>query len=233
MVHGTGVLLRIQNLHLLVSAAHVFDDFDKLLIPVNNGKFMFHPGGEIIINSPKTFREDDNLDIGVLILDLESINELKSTYKFLEHEQISINHVFDETQDYMIFGFPSTWSNRSATRKSFHIRPFYNFANPVNNSEYEKFNRKHYLNIIVEYNRKYAINAKSKSLSYGPNLHGMSGCGLWNLSSFPKVKLVGIMTDWPIKNRKRIIGIRMDIITETLRKHSNLDIEESKLFGLK
>jgi len=61
----------------------------------------------------------------------------------------------------------------------------------------------------------------------------MSGCGLWDLSNFSKVSLVGIMTDWPKNNRKIIIGIRIDIVTEILRKHYNLDITESRLFGLK
>ena len=232
-LHGTGVLMHIKSKYLLVTAAHVFDDFEKLLIPLENGKSMFKPGGQIITNSPEVTREKDNIDIGILILDLESVNELNTTYQFLEEDQILINHRFVEEHDYMIFGFPSTWSDRSFTRKSFHIRPFYNFTNPVNNSEYPRYNRKDYLNIIVTYNRKKAINVKSKTLSYGPDLFGMSGCGLWDVSHFAKVQLVAIMTDWPKENRKRIIGVRMDIVTEVLRKHCNLNITESNLFELK
>ncbi|MCD8438286.1 hypothetical protein LNI95_11490 [Tenacibaculum dicentrarchi] len=230
--HGSGVLIRIKNLHLLISAAHVFDDFEKLYIPIENGKFMFKPGGEIISNHPKLSRENDNLDIGILILDLESIKELKTTYSFLEEEQVIINHNFEKNQ-YMLYGFPSTWSKKSFTKKSFHIRPFYNFTSPVKKSEYTRFNRDHYLNVIVEYDRKKALIVKKKMLNFGPDLFGMSGCGLWEINNLSKVNLVAIMTDWPKENRSRIIGVRIDIVTEFLRKYRNLDITESNLFSLK
>ncbi|WP_435262064.1 hypothetical protein [Tenacibaculum sp. nBUS_03] len=95
---------------------------------------MFKPGGEIISNHPGLNRENDNLDIGILILDSESIKELKTTYSFLEEEQVLINHNFVKNQMYMLYGFPSTWSKKSFTKKSFHIRPFYNFTFPVNKS---------------------------------------------------------------------------------------------------
>ncbi|WP_405246801.1 hypothetical protein [Cellulophaga sp. Asnod2-G02] len=231
--HGSGVLIRIRNLHLLISAAHVFDDFEKLSIPIENGKFMFKPGGEIISNYPELNRENDNLDIGLLILDTESIKELKTTYSFLQEEEVQINHNFIENQKYMLYGFPSTWSEKSFTKKSFHIRPFYNLTFPVNKSEYTRFNREHYLNVIVEYDRKNALNVKSKTLSFGPDLFGMSGCGLWKINNLSKVNLVAIMTDWPKENRNRIIGVRIDLVTEFLRKHRNLDIAESNLFRLK
>ncbi|WP_435262063.1 hypothetical protein [Tenacibaculum sp. nBUS_03] len=61
----------------------------------------------------------------------------------------------------------------------------------------------------------------------------MSGCGLWEINNLSKVNLVAIMTDWPKENRNRIIGVRIEIVTEFLRKHKNLDITESNLFGIK
>ena len=231
--HGSGVLIRIKDLHLLISAAHVFDDFEQLSIPIENGEFMFKPGGEIITNYPELNRENDNLDIGLLILDTESIKELKTTYSFLQEEEVQINHNFIENQKYIIYGFPSTWSKKSFSKKAFHIRPFYNFTFPVNKSEYKRFNRENYLNVIVEYDRKNALNVKSKTLSYGPDLFGMSGCGLWEINNLSKINLVAIMTDWPQENRNRIIGVRIDLVTEFLRKHRNLDVTESNLFGLK
>lgn len=43
-VHGTGVFVKIQNLYLLISAAHVFDDFHELFIPLGNGEILLKPG---------------------------------------------------------------------------------------------------------------------------------------------------------------------------------------------
>lgn len=36
--HGTGVLIRIEKKYFLFSAAHVFDDFEKLFIPIEKGE---------------------------------------------------------------------------------------------------------------------------------------------------------------------------------------------------
>lgn len=47
-VHGTGVFVKIQNLYLLISAAHVFDDFHELFIPLENGETLLKPGGKLI-----------------------------------------------------------------------------------------------------------------------------------------------------------------------------------------
>lgn len=235
-IHGTGVLLKINNLYILVSAAHVFDDFDKLSIPLEMGKTMFHPGGEIISSSPGISREKDFIDIGILILDSESVTDLNSEYSFLDEKDILINQIFLEKEYYTIYGFPSSWSKKSFTRNSFHVRPFFQFTNPVNVNEYPKFGRNDYQNIMVNYDRKQSINVKSNSLNYGPNLFGMSGCGLWysNGDLFDEgstIKLVAIMTDWPKENRQRIVGTRMDIVTEVLKKHYNIDFPETNLFG--
>ncbi|MBU2996388.1 hypothetical protein KO500_08075 [Cellulophaga baltica] len=230
--HGTGVLMVLKDKYLLVTAGHVLDDLEKLFIPLENGKIMFKPGGKLITNSVIEDRENDFIDIGVLILDRNSVKALKTSYQFLKEEQIIINHNFLVQDDYLIFGFPSTWSKKSYTRKSYHIRPFCNLTNPVNVSEYSKYKRKSYLNIIVNYNRKQTLNTKSKTLSFGPDLFGMSGCGLWDISNFPLVHLVAIMTDWPKENRSKIIGVRMDIVTELLRKQYHLNLPESNLFKL-
>jgi len=105
-LHGTGVFIKIGNLHLLVSAAHVFDDFNELFIPIDNGKTLIRPGG------------------------------------------------------------------------NWYVSPY----------DYEKE---------------------------------------------AKPKLVGIMTDWSIKNRKIIIATRIDTVTEILRIKKYINFPESELFSFK
>lgn len=41
------------------------------------------------------------------------------------------------------------------------------------------------------------------------------------------------MTNWTIKNRKVIIGTRIDAITENLRKKGYINFSESDLFSFK
>ena len=75
--------------------------------------------------------------------------------------------------------------------------------------------------------------------SIGPDPFGISGSGLWYTPIQEKAKdetidkkLVAIMTEWPIKNRKYWIGTSIDVITEVIRKKYNLKVEPSKLVNV-
>lgn len=237
-VHGTGIFIKIQNLYLLVSAAHVFDDFHELFIPLGSGETLLKPGGKLIINNSKVARSKDDLDIGILILDDISVKDLIQSYDFVMEGNLATNHNITYLHNYIVFGYPSSWSKKSITRNSFHSRPFINFTKCVDLIEYPQLKRNEVLNIIVEYNRQETVNFKSKKFSFGPDLFGISGCGLWyldprNYKEKANPKLVGIMTDWPITNRKRLISTRIDAITEILRKSESLNFPESNLFSFK
>ncbi|MDQ1161548.1 hypothetical protein QE422_001916 [Chryseobacterium sp. SORGH_AS 447] len=237
-VHGTGVFIKIGHLHLLISAAHVFDDFNELFIPLDNGENLMKPGGRIIVNNPKSSRDNDELDIGIVILDEVTINEIIRTYNFLDENSLLINHRNNYSYNYIIWGYPSSWSKRSISKKSFHSRPFIHFTKCANPIEYQRLNRYKFLNLIVNYDRQNILNFKSKKFSYGPDLFGISGCGLWYINpedynENANPKLVGIMTDWPISNRRKLIATRIDAVTEFLRKNENINFPESYLFSIK
>lgn len=234
--HGTGVFVKIGAKYFIFSAAHVLDDFDKLFIPIQEGKYLIKPGGNIITNNPNKDRKSDELDIGILILDDQSVEDLSSDYSFIESFNIEINHTTIDFNSYIVFGYPSNWSKKSHSRNSFHSIPFYIFTKCVNLNEYKKFKRNEYLNLIVEYDRKNTPNTKSKSISYGPDVFGISGCGLWYINPFnlkEDLKLIGIMNEWPISNRNRLISTRIDAYTEILRKKKIIDFPETELFEFK
>lgn len=189
-----------------------------------------------MINKPKEDRKNDELDVGILVLDDESVIALGTDYSFLACSDLEINHSSSDSESYIVFGYPSNWSRKSQSRNSFHITPFFNITKSVNSNEYDKLKRNEYLNLIVEYDRQNTFNLKSKSISCGPDLFGISGCGLWyiNFLDFDKEpKLVGIMNTWSISNRKRLIATRIDAYTEILRKNRIIDFEESDKFGFR
>lgn len=234
--HGTGVFVKIGMKYFLFSAAHVFDDFEKLFIPIGEGKTLIKPGGHIIKNNPKGDRKCDELDVAILILDNQSVKGLSADYSFLESSNIMINHSSVDFMSYIVFGYPSTWSKKSQTRNSFHSIPFIGITKCVNLNEYKSLKIKEYLNLIVEYDRQNTPNLKSRSISYGPDLFGISGGGLWYINIFDmeiEPKLIGIMNEWSISNRNRLISTRIDAYTEILRKKGLIDFEESELFGFK
>ena len=234
--HGTGVFVKIGANYFIFSAAHVLDDFEELFIPIQKGKYLIKPGGTIFKNNPKRDRKLDELDVGIIILDDQSVKDLSTDYSFVESSNLEINHTTIDFMSYIVFGYPCSWSKKSQSKNSFHSIPFYTFTKCVDLNEYKKLERNEYLNLIVEYDRKNIPNTKSKSISYGPDLFGISGCGLWYINPFDlksNIKLIGIMNEWPISNRNRLISTRIDAYTEILREKKIIDFKETDLFGFK
>lgn len=221
-VIGTGVFIHILNRYFLVSASHVFDDYENLQIPIEkHSSKLMHPGGTTYINRSDD-RNKDFIDIGFLELDQASIADILITYKFANEENILLDHRFENQPYYTFLGYPTTLSKISQSRNSFHSVPFFHMSTPANNIQYTKLNRDSTVNIITSYDKRKSFLVKSKSFGTGPDLHGISGCGLWFtdpmnvFANSSKPKLVAIMTDWPIKDRTKIIGTRIDIVIKSI-----------------
>ena len=232
--HGTGIFVKIGSKYFLFTAAHVLDDIEKIFIPKDSGKTLLKPGGQIIKNMINGDRENDDLDVGILVLDNNTVRDLHEDYFFLNENQIELNHIPIDFHSYIVFGYPTTMSKKSISRNSFHAVPFFNFTKCVNKEIYKKINRKDLYNLLVEYDRKNTPNLKSKTMSFGPNLFGISGCGLWFVNpsvTNEKPKLIGIMNEWSKLNRSVLIATRIDAYTEVLRKYKMIDFPESDLFS--
>ncbi|RYJ38340.1 hypothetical protein NU08_2663 [Flavobacterium anhuiense] len=234
-VHGTGVFIQIQNHYFLISAAHVFDNYEELFIPLSQNYEIIKAGGEIFhIN--KVIREKDGVDITVMKLDDQCVPHLLRTYNFLQADDLAINHIFQSEEYYTFLGYPTTKSKILYKSDIFDSTSFFHFTTPKSkDDDYSKINRNPAVNVITSYNRKLSFNHKKMMFGTGPDLHGISGCGLWFtdpldiFTGIVKPKLTAIMTDWPIKNRGIIIGTRIDIITGIIRKYLNVDFPESRI----
>jgi len=235
--NATGVFIRIENFHFLISAAHVFENHtDENFIWNENEKFN-RLGGELIMNSlPDGMnREKDKIDVAILRLDDESIEIAKKKYKFLNDSEIEINHKIIDAPLYTAVGFPKTYNEFSRYKNELQIKPFIITTQPASVEIYKVFEREISLNIIVIYDKNKVFNHKPNQQLTGPDPFGISGGGLWyvppqKVESGSKIekKLVGILNKWPPKNRKYWIATKIDIYTEIIREKYNLKIEQSK-----
>ena len=222
-IHGTGVLVSVKNSKYLLTASHVVDKYDKLMIPLDSYNVMI-PGGIVKFSLFEGNRENDSIDIAMIQLDSETIKELSPYYSFLPETSILTKHNSQKSLFYTYLGYPSTFSKLSHSKDSFHSRVFFQYNFQCDEEIYTKLNRSPKTNIIIKYDKKNSLNTQAEIISVGPDLYGMSGCGLWFTdpmdiySEIPNPKLVAIMTDWPIKNRKCVIGTKMDIIMDSIKK---------------
>lgn len=233
-VYGTGVFIQIQDHYFLISAAHVFDKYSELFIFLSRDYEIIKPGGTTY-NHNAANRDKDTIDIAVMKLDKECVPHLLRSYNFLKAEDLAINHIFQSEEYYTFLGYPTTISKILYKTDIFDSTTFFHFTTPERNENYSKFDRNPAVNVVTSYNKKLSFLHKKNMFGTGPHLHGISGCGLWftdplDLSTgIIKPKLTAIMTDWPIENRTRIIGTRIDVITEIIRKYLNIDFPESRI----
>ncbi|MFH7010608.1 hypothetical protein ACHRV5_01985 [Flavobacterium sp. FlaQc-52] len=233
-VHGTGVFIQIQEHYFLVSAAHVFDRYRDLFIFLSEDYETIRPGGTTFYIGPAN-RERDGVDVAVLKLNDNCVQHILRRYSFVQADDLAINHTFKDGECYTFLGYPATKSKVLYKTDIFDATTFFHFTSPAKLDQYSNLNRNPAVNVVAHYNKKSAYNSRNGTFGTGPDLHGISGCGLWYtdpshlISGTVKPKLTAIMTDWPVKNRSVIIGTRIDVITGIIKKYLDVDFPESSV----
>jgi hypothetical protein len=232
--HGTGVFIQIKEHYFLVSAAHVLDRHGEFFIFLSQEYEIIKPGGDTYINRAED-RSKDLLDIGVLHLDDDCLPHILRSYSFLQAEDLAINHIFQNEQFYTFLGYPATRAKPIYKSDVFDVNTFFHFTVPIKTEYYAEFGRNPFVNVVASYNKKSAYDSRKGTYGVGPDLYGISCCGLWFTdpsdlaTGIIKPKLTAIMTDWSIKNRNIIIGTRIDVVTGMIKKFLDIDFPDSMI----
>ena len=236
---GSGVLIKAGKLHFLITAAHVTEDLNDNIFLGIEEYTVYRPGGVIVTNSPEKSRDEDRLDICILELNEESNKKLNKIYEFLDINEVGINHVLKPYPMYELVGFPASKSKFSKYKKKLNSVAYQYVTQPADSETYKQLKCNPAFNIIVKYDRKKVYNYATDSFQTGPELYGISGCGLWftppeNVmpNHKPRKELVGIITEWPKNHRKFLIATRIDVISEILRIKYGCGIPKSNVLHL-
>lgn len=232
--HGTGVFVHIGGHYFLVSAAHVLERHGEFFIFLSQEYEIIKPGGDTYINRTED-REKDTIDIAVLRLDADCLPHILRSYSFLQAEDLAINHIFQNEEFYTFLGYPATRAKVLYKTDIFDVTTFFHFTAPLHSEKYAGFGSNPHVNVMVAYNKKSAYDSRKGTFGTGPDLYGISGCGLWFTDPLDlktgiiRPKLVAIMTDWSIKNRNIIIGTRIDVVTGMIKKFLDIDFSDSSI----
>lgn len=237
--YGSGVFIKVDENHFLITAAHVAEGLNNELFVGINNNTVLRLGGTILTNNFEGFRENDRFDLCILKLCVETVNKIKNTYDFLEQKELGISHFFKEYPMYEIVGFPATKSKYNPFKKQLKSKAWRYITYPVKYEKYDLLNCSKVFNIVLNYDRKRVFNFNKNATQIGPELYGISGCGLWYTppevvlsKGNPEKKLVGIMTEWPINNRKFLIATKIDLFTEIIRQKYKSNIPKSTIIKL-
>jgi len=136
---------------------------------------------------------------------------------------------------YIAYGYPASQTKKHYVTGEISAEPtFIGMRAVVDEKVYENLNCFSTRNIIVEYYRNKMRKSDTKEMGTGPDIAGMSGCGFWNLHYDTQnnidSKLVGMLTEWSLKNKNYVIYTRVDINSEILRNLYSVDVTPSMIF---
>jgi hypothetical protein len=211
---GSGVLIRVDELIFLVSAAHVVDDVGRgpryfgavertIPLPAFTMTTPIPSGGT---------RDDDRLDLGYWILDPKTA-ALMSSADTLRLTDLDIQDVALVTRDadYFLNGYPETRQPRKIMNGEVEAHTLAFLTEEVADEEYLAAGRDRGEHLLVQYSKADFYSAGVKKV--GPDLQGVSGGAIWRLSgnehaSYDKPVLAAFVGRWRQAEPKCVIATR-------------------------
>jgi hypothetical protein len=181
--NGTGVLLQIADTAFLVSAAHVMDYATKHDLPhlISNGL----PGSELIplhnVTVTSTSLEGDLFDLAVVRLPEELAVRLRVTKRFVRLSEIDPDDAVAEGSFYFVYGYPYEWTKTDTTQSTVRLSSF-RFGGTAFREKIELKEFRPELHLLISSPPDRIADADGNLMEL-PKLGGISGCGMWRLSS--------------------------------------------------
>ena len=205
---GSSVVIDINNIKFLLTAAHITDFLKHgfLFIPVVKGFAQLH-GNYSSFNLPTGFdRDDDKVDIAYFKLNKELSNSLHPTIKSIGRSSLNLTESLVKDDLYTFAGFPLSKAKKKAEK---YISEIYNFTGPAASSiEYEKYGYDDQFHILVRFNRKNSCTIDGVK-QIPPHPKGISG---------------GAVFSWPkdVKTRKKEPVFNLVGIGHTYKERQNI-----------
>lgn len=205
IVHDrTGVLYRIGGNHFVLTAAHklqrIVESSIPLYLSMNKANVMPLP----LADAKFCSTEEEGRDVAAIWLPPETANEVARHKEFLAHNQINLDGA-DSCGPFVFFGYPMDWSGQVVSPDHILSRGLA-FATLAHNGK--RLDSAHYdpnVHMLLHFARD-AVNALQGSVATLPKLHGISGCGVWQVGDIigngvrprhaESITLVGIQHRW-------------------------------------
>lgn len=233
---GTGVLIKYENDHFIVSAAHVlqpyatkqkrnpyreeseYDDSKDAFLSLENIGFyyggFYYPIKEVAYTNI-TGEVENLIDIAVIKLEKETVEELLGK-QFVDCNLVEFDHAVTTQNRYFVYGYPAEWTDLKSDK--IVCKPLEMITHGIDASMVEGLKFDVQYNLLIEYNPKSLVDKDGNVLDISsPN--GISGCGLWYLGTDNQLKLVGIMTENKIEKEGKpfMMATRIEAVIDILK----------------
>jgi hypothetical protein len=221
-LHGCGVLVRYKSKHFLLSAAHVMAEYyNNIYVILHNKQLKL--GGQLC-NSPLPAsgkREDDKLDFAIMTLCDTSVNELSSRFSFYNLDSNDINCIVNKPC-FLHVGYPGTKTKKDWNKDNISSVPFQYLSEIDSTFDYQKYGFCSQTHIAIKYDGK-AKSINTGNINQTPDVHGISGSGLWYLKTLSNPQLAGIIIERPLTKggyKPVLISIKIEVLIKVLNQYA-------------
>lgn len=170
---GSGILLKVQEKHFLVTARHVVDEQIRLNSSVyisdgSQGAPLFPISGQV--NSSGGAEGKCMVDLSVWSLNDEAVQKLAQFRQFLEPKDMLFGQPSKLAGIFVVYGFPGTEEKRNDEKQSVSARAFYYTTAAKSEGASDG---------LVIYNPGLHLILKAQDIDF--DLGGISGCGVWRV----------------------------------------------------
>jgi len=218
------VLFSVENVCLIITAGHVFDDLQGSALYVGGAKRLVQLKGQFYRTKSKGSVDNDKFDLAFMELDAEAL-AIIGNIRFLQSGDLDPNDFAVKSHLYLILGYPATKNEHiDYARRKTLLTPYIFSSNSPDLDVYKRLDVLEESHILINFDRKRITN-KTYDILTAPKLHGMSGGGIWKIRDYSKVaslsapsekKLVGIIIEGHPMH-KVIMGVRISCVIETIR----------------
>ena len=175
----TGVLYRIANDYFVLTASHKLPETVNANIPLYLS--MNKPGVVPIPLADAKFHSTEEVgrDVSAIWLPPETVEEIAKHKDFLSHNQIDLNGA-NSRGPFAFFGYPMDWSGHLVSDEYVRSLGLAFATFPHSGPMYEEAFFDPKLHVAMNFSRD-GIQALTGKVDYLPKLHGISGCGVWQI----------------------------------------------------
>jgi len=225
---GSGVLVVVNNIHYIFTAAHVA----KILEKQNFNLFInvFEDGYINVVGRVKYTNLDQRpgIDLAYIKLDGQIISLLIKHYKFLPVNKIRIhNQLLEGGANYCVLGFPENQFSYADGELTTYPQAYFTLPTIDKAYEYYGLNKAYWI-IVTMTGKSQDVTTKEKS-PMDTHFYGLSGCGLWLMmpnmeENSCDYRLIGIMTDFKKGKYFCLIGNKIKFLIEALSTFEKINL---------
>jgi hypothetical protein len=218
---ATAVLLKVNNCHFALTAAHVLDERSISNLYIGSGEKVVLLGGSFGTTVPPGAgnRKQDRIDIGIVRLSEETVRDMQED-EFLTLDDTYNLETVTTTGHYVFRGYPISKHKRAIKGGQAEATPYTFVVVPAPLADYQNAYLNPSISLLLRFDKQNLWLPSGRVV--GPDPTGISGGGVWFLdnafaTSPLKPLLCAIAIEWWKNQHKCVLATKLHVALSLIR----------------